>query len=325
MDDRLRQILEGRPGVFVSGEEIGRLIGNSRAAVWKQIRSLRSRGYEIEGARGAGYRLLGRPDLIQESDLRARLRENSLFRTLEYFPVTDSTNARATELAEQGAPHGTLACADAQTGGRGRLGRKWSSPPALNLYFTLILRPPIEPVVAPQLTLVAAVALAQAVEDATGLACALKWPNDLFIGGRKAAGILAEMAADPDSVRHVALGIGLNVNGLPEDFPPEFREKATTLRIESGKRHFRVDVLAAFLNRFTVAYRDFLSGGFPAIRSEWNRRSLLDGRRVLLRQRSEAEWGTVEGVDDDGVLVFRKEGGSASERVHSGEIMEFER
>ncbi len=325
MTSRLSQIFEEHPGQCISGEAISQQLGLTRAAVWKQVRTLRSQGYEIEGARGEGYRLLGRPDQILKDDLFSRLSGNGLFGSFEYFPVTDSTNARAMELAERGSLHGTLVCADAQTAGRGRLGRKWVSPPAINLYLTMILRPPIEPFLAPQLTLVAAIALAQGVEDVTGLSCKLKWPNDLYIGGRKAAGILAEMAADPDCVRHVAIGIGLNVNGLDSDFPDDLRGKATSLRIESGKRHFRVDVLVAFLNRFSVAYREFLSGGFLALQPEWNRRSLLEGKRVLLRQRTEAEWGAALGVDDEGVLIFRKDGVTRSEKVHSGEIIEFER
>lgn len=325
MANRLTQILEEEPGRFISGEAISHRLGLTRAAVWKQVRLLRSRGYEIEGARGEGYRLLGRPDLLQADDLFARLPEKSLCSRFEYFPVTDSTNARAMALAEQGAPHGTVVCADAQTAGRGRLGRKWISPPGLNIYMTVILRPAIEPMLAPRLTLVTAVALAQGVEDASGLSCALKWPNDLYIGGRKAGGILAEMAADPDIVRHVAIGIGLNVNAVESDFPDEIRDRATSIRIESGRRVFRVDVLAAFLERLDAAYRAFMSGGFEALLPEWERRSLLDGKRVHLRNGIESTWGTAIGVAEDGVLLFQQDGASVPEKVYSGEIIEFER
>jgi BirA family biotin operon repressor/biotin-[acetyl-CoA-carboxylase] ligase len=325
MANRLTQIFEEAPGRFISGEAISHRLGLTRAAVWKQVQLLRSKGYEIEGTRGEGYRLLGSPDLLQYEDLHARLPEKSICSRFEYFPITDSTNARAMALAEQGAPHGTLVCADAQTAGRGRLGRIWISPPGINIYMTVILRPAIAPMLAPQLTLVTAVALAQGVEDASGLSCALKWPNDLFIGGRKAGGILAEMAADPDTVRHVAIGIGLNVNGVESDFSVEIRDKATSIRIESGRRVFRVDVLAAFLQRLDTAYRAFMSGGFEAILPEWNRRSLLDGKRVLLRSGDASTWGMAIGVAEDGVLMFRRVGTEAHEKVYSGEIIEFER
>ncbi|HEY3489678.1 MAG TPA: biotin--[acetyl-CoA-carboxylase] ligase [Candidatus Deferrimicrobiaceae bacterium] len=324
MASRLSQILEECPGASISGEEISRRLGTTRAAVWKQVQSLRAKGYEIVGTRGEGYRLLRRPDLINAEALEARFGRKPIWTAFEYFPVTDSTNARAMELAEKGAPHATIVCADAQTSGRGRLGRKWESPPGINLYLTVILRPPIEPYRAPQLTLMTAIALAQAVEETTGLACALKWPNDLYIGGRKAAGILAEMAADPDRLRHVAVGIGLNVNGLEKDFPEEIRGKATSLRIQAGRSFARVDILAEFLTRLSEAYHTFLAGGFAALRPEWTRRALIDGKRVLLRQRGDAEWGTALGVDEEGVLMFRKDGDASIGKIYSGEIIEFE-
>jgi BirA family biotin operon repressor/biotin-[acetyl-CoA-carboxylase] ligase len=325
MPSRLRQIFEEHPGRFVSGEEISRRLGVTRAAVWKQVRTLRSQGYEIEGARGAGYRLGARPDVIRGDELISRLAPDSVFKSFRHLPVTDSTNTRAAEYAEQGAPDGTVVCADSQTAGRGRLGRKWDSPPGLNLYLTLLLRPPIDPWRAPQLTLTTAVALAQGVEESTGLACSLKWPNDLYIGGRKAAGILAEMAADPDALRHVSIGVGLNVNGQEGDFTEDIRCRATSLRIQAGRRFHRDEVLVAFLNRFSAAYRLFLREGFGAIRPEWDRRALLDGRRILLRRGNESEWGVAVGVDDEGVLRFRREGSGREEMVHSGEIIEFER
>ncbi len=324
MGYRLRRMLEENQGRFVSGQEIGRRLGTSRAAVWKQVQTLRRRGFGIEGARGAGYRLLGRPDVIEEADLRARLSPRSSWKTFHILPVTDSTNSRAVALAESGAPHGTVVCADAQTGGRGRFGRTWESPPGLNLYVSLLLRPPVEPPQAPQLTLVTAVALAAAVEASTGLSARLKWPNDLYLGGRKAAGILAEMSADADRLRHVVIGTGLNVNADSPDFPPGLRGKATSLRIQAGRGFPRVEVLARFLDSFSDAYRLFLAEGIRGVLPEWRRRSLLDGKRVVIRMRGEDVAGTAVGVDDAGLLVFRREGGRGTEKLPSGEIVEFE-
>lgn len=324
MGDLLRRILEEREGRFVSGQEIGRRLGTSRAAVWKQVETLRRRGFGIEGARGAGYRLLGRPDVIEEADLRSRLSPRSPWNAFHILPVTDSTNSLAVALAESGAPHGTVVCADAQTRGRGRFGRTWESPPGLNLYVSLLLRPPVEPAQAPQLTLVTAVALAAAVEASTGLSARLKWPNDLYLGGRKAAGILAEMSADADRLRHVVIGAGLNVNAESGDFPPGLRRKATSLRIQAGRGFRRVEILARFLDSFADAYGVFLAKGIRGVLPEWRRRSLLDGKRVVIRLRGEDVAGSVVGVDDAGLLVFRREGGRATERLPSGEIVEFE-
>ncbi len=325
MANRLSRILEENQGRFVSGQEIGRRLGTSRAAVWKQVETLRRRGFGIEGARGAGYRLLGRPDVIEEAGLRSRLSACSPWTTFHILPVTDSTNSRAVALAESGAPDGTVVCADAQTGGRGRFGRTWESPPARNLYVSLLLRPPVEPAQAPQLTLVTAVALAAAVEASTGLSTRLKWPNDLYLGGRKAAGILAEMSADADRLRHVVIGVGLNVNADETDFPPALRAKATSLKVQAGRAFPRTDILARFLECFADAYRLFLGAGLRAVLPEWRRRSLLDGKRVVLRVRGDDVAGTAVGIDDAGLLVFRRDGAPGVERLPSGEIVEFER
>jgi BirA family biotin operon repressor/biotin-[acetyl-CoA-carboxylase] ligase len=324
MGELLRRILEEREGRFVSGQEIGRRLGTSRAAVWKQVQGLRRRGYGIEGARGAGYRLLGRPDLIEEPDLFSRLSRPDFWKAFHFFPVTDSTNTRAAELAGKGAAHGSIVCADAQTSGRGRLGRKWESPPGVNLYLSLLLRPPVDPSQAPALTLATAVALAVAIEDVSGLKAALKWPNDLYVDGRKVAGILAEMSADPDRLRHVVIGVGLNVNADASSFPGELREKAASLSMIAGRTFRRADVLARFLDAFAECYDAFLSGGFKALLPEWNRRDLLAGKRALLRHGGEETRGRVLGVEESGMLLFRREGASRTLKVSSGEILEFQ-
>ena len=189
---------------------------------------------------------------------------------------------------------------------------------------SLLLRPPVEPANAPQLTLVTAVALAAAVEASTGLPARLKWPNDLYLGGGKAAGILAEMSADADRLRHVVIGAGVNVNAEGTDFSPDLRGKATSLKIQAGRGFPRAAILAGFLDSFADAYALFLSEGIRAILPEWRRRSLLDGKRVVLRVRGEDVAGTAVGVDDDGLFVFRRAGGRATERLPSGEIVEFE-
>ncbi len=323
MGELLRLILEECEGNFVSGQDIGRQLGMSRAAVWKQVQGLRRRGFGIEGARGAGYRLLGRPDVIEEQELFSRLSSTDFRKSFVFFSVTDSTNSRAVELAGKGGAHGTVVCADSQTAGRGRMGRRWESPPGVNLYFSLLLRPPLGPLHAPQLTLVTAIALAASVEEFSGLRASLKWPNDLYLGGRKAAGILAEMSADPDRLRHVVIGVGLNVNAKPHDFPEAIRGKATSLKVLTGRTFRRVEVLARFLDSFADCYDIFLSGGFKALMPEWGRRDALAGKKVLLRYREEEVRGKALGVDESGMLLFRREGSARTEKVVSGEILEF--
>jgi BirA family biotin operon repressor/biotin-[acetyl-CoA-carboxylase] ligase len=183
----------------------------------------------------------------------------------------------------------------------------------------------VDPRIAPQLTLVTAVALAAAVEDVSGLRAELKWPNDLYLGGRKAAGILAEMSTDPDRLRHVVIGVGLNVNAAASDFPGELREKATSLKIQAGRAFRRVDVLARFLDSFAEWYGAYLSGGFASVLPSFRRRDVLAGKRALLRHGGEEVRGRVLGVEESGMLLFRREGDSRTSTVAGGEILEFER
>ena len=299
MGEKLHRILEERQRSFISGDA-------------------------IEEARGTGYRLKDTPDLLSELDLRVRLRPGHPWADVVCFEVTDSTNRVAMEMAENGAPHGTVVVADAQTAGRGRMGRIWVSPASKNLYVSLLLRPSVPAVDAPLLALVAGVALADAVE-AVGVPAALKWPNDLYCGGRKAAGILAEMASDPDGVRHVVVGVGLNVNMEEADFPPDLRGTGTSLRILAGRTFRRLDVLARLLDAFGTRYAEFIGGGFAPLRDGWDRRDFLRGRRVLLRRQGGEGWGTADGLDTVGALRFLPDDDPAIESVHSGEILDFQR
>ena len=263
-------------------------------------------------------------DRIVEGEVRGALRPGFPWGDIVILAVTDSTNRVAMEMAESGAKHGTVIVADAQTAGRGRMARRWMSPPGKNLYVSLLLRPPVPTVDAPRIALVAGVALADAVE-AVGVSASLKWPNDLYCGERKAAGILAEMASDPDGVRHVVIGVGLNVNMEEADFPPDLRGTATSLRIRAGRVFRRVDVLARLLDAFGRRYAEYIGDGFASVRDGWDRRDFLRGRRVLLRRQGGEEWGTADGLDTAGALRFRPDGASAIESVHSGEILEFRR
>jgi len=263
-------------------------------------------------------------DRIFGPDLLKRLAQGGPWTEVVCLDVTNSTNRVAMEMAENGGPHGTVVVADAQTAGRGRMGRWWESPAGKNLYVSLLLRPSVPTVDATRLALVAGVALADAVE-AMGIPASLKWPNDLYCEGRKAAGILAEMASDPDGVRHVVIGVGLNVNMEEADFPPDLRGTATSLRICAGRAFRRVDILARLLDAFGTRYAEFIAGGFASLRDGWDRRDFLRGRRILLRRQGCEGWGTADGLDTVGALRFLPDGGPAVESVYSGEILDFRR
>ena len=238
-------------------------------------------------------------------DALRRLRATArLGRTIHYFDSLDSTNTLAHGLASEGAAEGTTVIAETQTKGRGRLGRTWVSPPFRNLYVSIVLRPPIAVARAPQIGLVAGVAVAEAVRDWAPQAT-IKWPNDVLIDGRKVAGILTEMDADGDCVRCVIVGIGVNLNSVAAEFPPDLRDKATSLSAAVGVRIDRVAFADRLLARLEERYDRFLDQGFAAIQPLWERLSALTGRVVQIDDGVRSYQGIVVGLADDGTLRLR--------------------
>lgn len=299
----------------LSGEELARRLGCSRTAVWKQIAGLRDAGYVIDGQRSAGYTLGSMPDRLSPTELGPHF--TGTWRRVEWRAEIDSTQRLARELARSGAEEGTTVIAEAQSGGRGRLGRTWHSPPGVNLYCSIVLRPPLPPPAVPQIALVAGLAVADAVIAATGLAPRLKWPNDVLLDGRKVAGILTEMEAEMDRVHHVVAGIGVNVN--VEAFPDDLATKATSLRLATGQRVDRAAFAAGLLAAFEARYGRFLADGFAAMRGEWEACSSLIGKEVRVAASEGEVAGRVLGLDDDGALRLEGPGGLVR-RIVAGEV-----
>lgn len=254
---------------------------------------------------------------LAPDEVEQRLQTGRLGRRYQFMPVCDSTNDVVRASAMAGAVEGTLVVADSQTAGRGRQQRVWHSPPGQNLYFSLLLRPAVQARHAAPLTLLAGAALAQALAR-VGAAPRLRWPNDLLLPAegqmRKAAGILTEMASEGQSIRHIVLGIGVNVNG--EGFPPELAQRATSLYLAAGRRFHRGQVLADFLAAFECTYDEFLAQGPARGLVEWRRYADLKHAPPVVRDGIE---GLAADVDDSGALLVR----DAKGRVHrltSGEI-----
>src|ERR1019366_4875361 len=226
----LRANLDG-----VSGAQLAEELAISRAAVWSRIEELRKVGFAIEAGPHFGYRLGGGPDALLAADLLARLGKTKVVgRDIRVFEETTSTNDVIEKFARDGAKEGVVVFAESQTRGRGRLGRKWISPSHEGLWFSILLPPDLRPQKTTQLTVAAATALRRAIFAETQLPLEIKWPNDLLVRGKKIAGVLTEMSAEVDRVRHVILGIGISVN--VENFPLELHKVATSLKIESGKK-----------------------------------------------------------------------------------------
>lgn len=321
LDVHILGALRGAGPGSVSGAELAQRFGVTRAAVWARIRELRALGYDIAASPHGGYHLLHSPDLLLADDLLARLGPQRLIgRDIRVFRETTSTNDVVEKLGRDGVKEGVVVFAERQTSGRGRLGRRWVSPTGKGLWFSVLLRPPFAPQAAGQLTVSAITALARTVRDHAGLAPEVKWPNDLLVRGRKTAGILTEMSAETDRIRHLVLGMGVNVNLGPEDFPPALRSQATSLKIETGVAQDRPALAVALLRELDRIYRRLLAGEFEAIADEWESWCTTLGRDVCVTTGDRRLRGRAEALDAEGALLLRTEHGRL-ERVTGGDVM----
>jgi BirA family transcriptional regulator, biotin operon repressor / biotin---[acetyl-CoA-carboxylase] ligase len=315
---------QGRP---VSGAAIGVELSISRAAVWKRVESLRKKGYQIQSVPRQGYLLIHEPDTPTAAAVGPLLRGDSAGQTLfceeniHFFKTLGSTNEKAGILARAGAVDGTVVVADHQSQGRGRLGRAWDSPSGVNLYFSLILRPDIQPRFAAQLTLLTGLALAESVAEMGADSVEIKWPNDLLLGGKKLAGILTEMAVEESQIQFVVVGVGINVNTSLDKLSPEVSQIAASLIDHLKKRVKRSAFLADFLVRFQIWYARYLSGGFAPIRSIWLERSKIKGRRVQVNLLSERYVGWAVDLDREGFLLVKREDTGQEVRVLAGDVL----
>lgn len=255
------------------------------------------------------------------SILSQLLTTQSFGKPLHFFPTIDSTNIYAARLAREGASEGTAVIADEQTGGKGRLGRSWVSPPGVNLYLSLLLRPTVAASVAPQLNLLAAVAVAEAIIEVCRLTPAIKWPNDVLIDGKKVCGILAEMQTEGKELRSVVLGIGVNINAPLSAFPPELHDKASSLLLAGGKAVDRAAFAAALLTHLEKLYVLWIEQGFPALRSAWEHHaSGLLGKKISVAALEGIVSGIVLGLDTDGALLLHEEQTGTQRRVLAGDV-----
>ena len=302
---------------FVSGETISDKLGLSRAAVWKHVNALRAQGYGIEALPARGYRLVAIPDRLGPLEVGPLLNTHDVGQVIHFAEEMPSTNDRAKELAEEGARHGETVIAERQTAGRGRRGRAWASPKGLNLYLSVVLRPQLPPQRAPELTLVASLAACDACLQA-GVEARIKWPNDVLVGDRKVAGILTELSAEPDLVHWVVLGIGVNLNAGPEDFPEDVRDVATSLAAERGQPVPRALFTAALLASLEQWLDRHAAEGFGPIRAAWRERAGTLGREVRVEADGGELAGVAEDLDESGALLVRTSAGVVC--VRAGDV-----
>ncbi len=303
LDARLLRALRAAH-VHLPASEVAAQLGATVAEVRTQVAELQAAGFYLEDRPGLGLRLIAAPDRLIAADLASRLNDTSFIRELVVFEETDSTNDLALQRGRQGAAGGLAIFAEEQLAGRGRFGRRWESASHRGLWFTLLLRPELPLAQWSRLTTWAAAGVAAAVESATGLPAAIKWPNDVFLGGRKVAGILSESGTDTEGRPFAVVGIGVNANHDLSDFPPELADLASSLRLATGRLCDRAALAVAILDSLG-ARQPLVAADFAQLVAEASRRSLLLGRWVQLRSGVQLHEGLAESLDADGQLRVR--------------------
>ena len=235
-----------------------------------------------------------------------------------YLSSTDSTNLVARQLAQEGAREGTLVITDYQTQGRGRLKRSWWSPPGENLLFSIIFRPSFEVTHTFRLTLLSSLAVAEAIRQETGLETLIKWPNDIYLKGKKVSGILSELGVKGEQLQYVIVGIGINVNSDPSTHP-EIKEIATSISMELGQSFSRLKLLKVILNLMERYYHILKRGDFNSLKKTWDALSLIKGKAVKVVSKDDLKEGIAESVDEEGFLILRDYSGKRS-RIVSADV-----
>ena len=319
LDTQLLNALREHPD-GITREDLAEQLAISRDAAGSRIESLLALGYEIESSPHHGYRLLGGPDVLHADDLKSRLGKTKVIgRDICVFEETTSTNDIIEKCAADGVQEGIVVFAEAQTRGRGRLGRRWLSPARKGLWFSILLRPKLRPQESTQVMIAAATAVRRAIAAQTGLAPQIKWPNDLLLENKKVSGILTELYAELDRVKYIILGIGVDVNLQPHDFPAELKGLATSLLAELGKPVPRPELAARVLSELDHDYHRICSGQFPAVADEWESHCITLGREVVIRTGERLLRGRAESLGEEGALLLRTEHGHL-ERIMAGDV-----
>jgi BirA family biotin operon repressor/biotin-[acetyl-CoA-carboxylase] ligase len=317
--ERILALLRGAEE-YVSGQTICRELEITRAAVWKQVQALRRQGYAIDGVSSQGYRLREVPDALHVLETDPGIRTDRIGRTILVKEVTESTNDDLWELGRRGAEEGTVVIAEMQRAGKGRRGRQWVSPANRNLYMSVLLRPPFPPADAAMVTLMAGVVLCRALEEVFSLQPQIKWPNDLLLEGRKAAGILAEMDAEQEGIRFLVLGMGVNLNMGREMFPKDIRYPATSVQLVLGRPVERLPFARSLLEHLDRGYGELLLGRGAAVLKDWHRYCAHPEERLEVRTAQGTLEGRFRGLDEEGSMILETAPGK-TEKVRAGDVV----
>ena len=314
------EMLKNAGGNFISGESIAGKLGVSRTAVWKHIQKLRACGYQIISSERCGYKLKDAPDLLLPSEIQIELDTKVISKEMHYHPVVDSTNSLAKALAYHGAADGAIVVAEEQEYGKGRLERYFYSPRGKGIWFSIILRPNFLPHDASKCTLMAAVAVAEAMKR-FNLKAEIKWPNDIMHDGRKLVGILTEMTCELGRINYVVIGIGINVNINRDEFPEEIRPIAASLSEMNGAPLSRVKFFRAVLTEFDKLYSKVNESGFDEIFKLWKDYNITLGKNIRVISAGnggKSFTGKAIDLNQDGALIV--ETAQGQQAVYAGDV-----
>ena len=316
---RIVRVLMHYPTVVISGTKLAQEIRTNRSEVWRLVQQLRAIGVEIAGHPASGYQLTSMPDLLLPDMLQPQVRGTIFGEHIHHYYRAGSTNSLALEAAAAGGPEWSVFLAEQQTAGRGRGSNQWHSAESTGIYCSVILRPSLPPADVLVLSLAAGLAVQSAVQEIDSRVLAdLKWPNDILIGGKKFCGILTEMSSEATRVRHIVVGIGINVN--QKNFPGELANTATSLQLITGTEWSRVELCAALLKSLEREYRNLLEDSAAQaeiLRRFEERSSSARGRRVRVEENGGFD-GITDGLDSRGFLRVRTDQGLRT--VYAGTI-----
>jgi BirA family biotin operon repressor/biotin-[acetyl-CoA-carboxylase] ligase len=316
---KVLEILE-RSETPVSGEAISNELGITRSAVWKHIQELRGMGYDIYSSQKEGYKLTRTSSKLLPYEIHKKLKTQFIGKKIRYLENTPSTIWVGKQMCSEGdvgKMHGMVIIAEEQTGGIGRMGRAWVSPSG-GIWITIVLKPrvPIDHIF--MITMAGSIAIARAIRKEFDLGALIKWPNDIFIGNKKVAGLLLELAAEADSVHYCLLSIGIDVNVPLNQFSPALQKDITSISAEVGHEVDRASFLARILKEFESRFLLIESGEYEAIIREWKSLSCTLENRVQIRTLKNSFEGDAIDIDEFGALIIRKDNGKI-ERVISGD------
>ena len=307
---------------YVSGEILAEKLGISRVAIWKQIKKLKDLHYEIISHQNLGYCLVSRPDLLLPDEIQKGLDTDYMGHNICYYRELESSNITAREKARSKrdeVSEGTVIITEKQTGGKGRLGRKWFSPEG-GIWLSIILYPHLSPAYIPRITLITAVAVVKAIKELTRIQGLIKWPNDILIHEKKVCGILTEMSAELDLINWLVIGLGINANIDHGEFPEEIKDTSISLKEILNQKISRVKLVQLFLREFEKCYNMINRKESALILNEWKLYSHTLGRKIKVKVGNRVVIGQATNINDKGALIIKKDNGECLEII-SGTIL----